>query len=136
SRSARPAVRRRWASTPGRRSGSTSATLSSRASKTGETPWWPRVPPTSSSPDGWWFIAVRWPRANRTGVCPAAAPTYVSNMVTAAARPHVFWVGDDPATQELVRGWPVGRALLETLSDANSDVREALTAERARLSYH
>jgi hypothetical protein len=57
-------------------------------------------------------------------------------MVTAAARPHVFWVGDDPATQELVRGWPVGRALLETLSDANSDVREALTAERARLSYH
>lgn len=57
-------------------------------------------------------------------------------MVTAAARPHVFWVGEDPATQECVRGWPVGPALLETLSEANSDVREALVAERARLSYH
>jgi hypothetical protein len=57
-------------------------------------------------------------------------------MVTAAARPHVFWVGDDPATQELVRGWPVGRALLETLGDANAEVGNALAAERARLSHH
>lgn len=57
-------------------------------------------------------------------------------MVTAAARPHVFWIGEDPATQELVRGWPVGRALLETLGDLNENVREALTAERARLTYH
>lgn len=65
-----------------------------------------------------------------------AAPTYVSGMVTAAARPHVFWVGDDPATQELVRGWPIGRALLQTLGDANAEVGNALTAERARLSYH
>jgi hypothetical protein len=56
-------------------------------------------------------------------------------VVTAAARPHVFWVGEDPATQERVRGWPVGPALLETLGEANSDVSEALTAERARLSY-
>jgi hypothetical protein len=57
-------------------------------------------------------------------------------MVTAAARPHVFWVGDDPATQEVVRGWPVGPALLETLGEANPDVASALAAERARLSYH
>lgn len=57
-------------------------------------------------------------------------------MVTAAARPHVFWVGDDPETQERVRGWPVGPALLETLSELNGDVRQTLTAERARLSYH
>ena len=57
-------------------------------------------------------------------------------MVTAAARPHVFWVGEDPATQERVRGWPVGPALLETLGDLNSDVREALADERAWLSRH
>lgn len=57
-------------------------------------------------------------------------------MVTAAARPHVFWVGDDPETQERVRGWPVGPALLATLGDLNTDVRQALTAERARLTYH
>jgi hypothetical protein len=54
-------------------------------------------------------------------------------MVTAAARPHVFWVGED---QELVRGWPVGHALAETLSDANSEVRDALEDERARLREH
>lgn len=56
-------------------------------------------------------------------------------MVTAAARPHVFWIGDDPATQEVVRSWPVGQALLETLGEANPDVAGALAAERARLSY-
>ena len=56
-------------------------------------------------------------------------------MVTAAARPHVYWVGEDLATQERVRGWPVGPALLEMLGDLNSDVREALEAERARLDY-
>ncbi len=55
-------------------------------------------------------------------------------MVTAAARPHVFWVGENPATQERVRGWPVGPALLATLGDLNSDVGEALADERARLS--
>ena len=52
-------------------------------------------------------------------------------MVTAAARPHVFWVRED---QELVRGWPVGAALLTMLGDINGDVREALADERARLS--
>ena len=57
-------------------------------------------------------------------------------MVTAAARPHVFWIGDGPATQELVRGWPVGDALLETLAEANPEVADALASERARLSYH
>jgi hypothetical protein len=57
-------------------------------------------------------------------------------MVTAAARPHVFWVGDGPATQELVRGWPVGEALLEMLGEANPDVGAALATERARLSCH
>ena len=54
-------------------------------------------------------------------------------MVTAAARPHIFWVGDD---QERVRGWPVGPALLATLGDINGDVQEALADERARLSKH
>jgi hypothetical protein len=54
-------------------------------------------------------------------------------MVTAAARPHVFWIGDCPATQEVVRGWPVGQALLATLGEANPDVADALGAERARL---
>jgi hypothetical protein len=57
-------------------------------------------------------------------------------MVTAAARPHFFWVGEDPETQERVRNWPIGPALLETLGDLNSDVREALADERARLSQH
>jgi hypothetical protein len=52
-------------------------------------------------------------------------------MVTAAARPHVFWVGED---QMGVRGWPVGAALLTTLGDINGDVQEALADERARLS--
>ena len=57
-------------------------------------------------------------------------------MLTAAARPHVFWVGEDPATQGRVRGWPVGHALLETLGEVNPDVREALADERARLAEH
>jgi hypothetical protein len=56
-------------------------------------------------------------------------------MVTAAARPHVFCLGEDPASQEWVRGWPVGPALLDTLGEANSDVGNALAAERARLTY-
>jgi len=54
-------------------------------------------------------------------------------MVTAAARPHIFWVGDD---RERVRGWPVGPALLEALGDINRDVQQALADERARLSEH
>jgi hypothetical protein len=54
-------------------------------------------------------------------------------MVTAAARPHIFWIGED---RERVRGWPVGAALLETLSTINEDVDEALTDERARLAEH
>jgi hypothetical protein len=54
-------------------------------------------------------------------------------MVTAAARPHIFWVGED---RERVRGWPVGPALLETLGDINRDVQQALADERARLSEH
>ena len=53
---------------------------------------------------------------------------------TAAARPHVYWVGGDPATQQLVRGWPVGPALLEMLGDLNADVGEALARERSWLS--
>ena len=54
-------------------------------------------------------------------------------MVTAAARPHIFWVGEN---QRRVRGWPVGQALLEMLGDANSAVQAALADERARLSEH
>ena len=52
-------------------------------------------------------------------------------MVTAAARPHIFWVGDD---RERVRGWPIGPALLTMLGDINGDAHEALAAERARLT--
>jgi hypothetical protein len=51
-------------------------------------------------------------------------------MVTAAARPHVFWIGE---TQERVRSWPVGAALVEALSGMNEDVQDALADERARL---
>jgi hypothetical protein len=47
-----------------------------------------------------------------------------------AAKPHVFWLGEDPAA----RRWPVGAALLAMLGDLNSDVRDALGDERARLS--
>ncbi len=54
-------------------------------------------------------------------------------MLTASARPHVFWVGDD---QKRVRGWPIGAALLTTLGELNGDVQEALADERARLSEH
>ena len=54
-------------------------------------------------------------------------------MVTAAARPHIFWIGED---RERVRGWPVGAALLETLGTINEDVHEALADERARLAEH
>jgi hypothetical protein len=57
-------------------------------------------------------------------------------MVTAAARPHVFWIEASPETRGRVRGWPVGFALLEMLGDLNSDVREALASERARLEHH
>jgi hypothetical protein len=42
-------------------------------------------------------------------------------------------MGED---QELVRGWPVGAALLTMLGDINDDVQEALADERARLSEH
>jgi hypothetical protein len=59
--------------------------------------------------------------------------TYERAMVTAAARPHIFWVGKEP---ERVRGWPVGAALLEMLGDINGDVQDALADERARLSEH
>jgi hypothetical protein len=52
-------------------------------------------------------------------------------MVTAAARPPIFWVGND---QERVRGWPIGPALLATLGDINGDVHDALADERARLT--
>lgn len=56
--------------------------------------------------------------------------------MTAAPRPHVVWVGEDPATQERVRSWPVGPALNEMLGELNADVRDALALERARLAYH
>ncbi|MGH3055173.1 MAG: hypothetical protein ACRDL7_09375 [Gaiellaceae bacterium] len=54
-------------------------------------------------------------------------------MLTASARPHIFWVGDD---RERVRGWPIGAALLETLGDINEGVQDALADERARLGEH
>jgi hypothetical protein len=57
-------------------------------------------------------------------------------MVTAAARPPVFWIGGGSATQKRVRSWPVGPALLQMLGDLNPDVGKALTDERGRLRDH
>ena len=57
-------------------------------------------------------------------------------MVTAAARPHVYWVGKARESRRSVRGWPVGPALLETLATVNGDVHDALRDERTRLSEH
>jgi hypothetical protein len=54
-------------------------------------------------------------------------------VVTATARPHVFWVDADSATRERVSAWPVGPALLERLGAINSGVQAALAEERARL---
>jgi hypothetical protein len=54
-------------------------------------------------------------------------------MATAAAPPHLFWVGKD---RESVRGWPRGSSLLEMLGDINADVQDALAGERARLREH
>lgn len=56
-------------------------------------------------------------------------------MATAAAKPRVLWLGEDPANRERVR-WPIGSALLETLGELNSDVRDALADERAWLRQH
>ena len=56
--------------------------------------------------------------------------------VTTAARPHVFWVGEDREDRKAVRGWPIGAALLEALGGVNQDVQQALAHERARLSEH
>lgn len=57
-------------------------------------------------------------------------------MVTAAARPHIFWREADDAGRERVSAWPVGAALLDRLGAINSDVQTALADERARLSEH
>lgn len=57
-------------------------------------------------------------------------------MVTAAARPHLYRVGEDPETRQPVRRWLVGPALRDSLAAVNSDVREALVDERARLGEH
>jgi hypothetical protein len=57
-------------------------------------------------------------------------------VVTAAARPHVYWIGEKLATRKTVRGWPVGPALNETLAGVNPGVHEALQDERARLREH
>lgn len=71
--------------------------------------------------------------ASHTGVGACATPTYETPMVTAAARPHIFWIGED---RKRVHGWPVGGALLEALGDINEDVQEALAEERTRLDEH
>lgn len=51
-----------------------------------------------------------------------------------ATRP-VLRLAAHSATGRLSPVFPTGEALLETLGDLNSDVREALTGERARLSH-
>jgi hypothetical protein len=64
-------------------------------------------------------------------VCGCSPPTYIDLMArrATAAKPHVLWLGEDPAA----RRWPVGGVLLEMLGDLNSEVRDALADERARL---
>ena len=69
-------------------------------------------------------------------MCRRAPPTYVWNVVTAEARPHVFRVVADTAARKRVNAWPVGPALLERLGEINSDVQSALADERARLSEY
>jgi hypothetical protein len=67
-------------------------------------------------------------------VCRSAAPTYEEPMlsaVTTAARPRALRLGPD---RDVVRGWPIGPALLEALGEINEDVQRALASERARLS--
>ena len=59
--------------------------------------------------------------------------TYKKPMPTAAARPHFSLLETD---RKLVRGWPIGPALLRALGDINKDVQAALAAERARLNDH
>jgi hypothetical protein len=53
--------------------------------------------------------------------------------VTTAARP-VLRLAVQSATGGLVRVFPTGPALLETLGDLNADVRDALAGERAKLN--
>jgi len=57
-------------------------------------------------------------------------------VVTAAARPHVHWIGEARDSRKTVRAWPVGPALNETLGTVNADVHEALQDERSRLREH
>jgi antitoxin (DNA-binding transcriptional repressor) of toxin-antitoxin stability system len=57
----------------------------------------------------------------------------VETDVTKANRP-VLRLAAHSATGTLAPVFPTGQALLETLGDLNSDVRAALTGERARLS--
>ena len=63
-----------------------------------------------------------------------ATQRQASNVVSAAGRPSLFCVGDErePGLQQRV--WPIGTALLKTLGNLNLGVRDALAAERARLS--
>jgi hypothetical protein len=57
-------------------------------------------------------------------------------VVTSAAGPYVFWVGEHPRVLELRRAWPVGDALAELLAGVNPEVCEARADERARLGEH
>lgn len=70
---------------------------------------------------------------DRVWVAGRRRPTYEDMSGTAAARAHIYWVGNDPKTRERVQNWPVGPALLDVLGNLNAEVREALAAERARL---
>ena len=55
-------------------------------------------------------------------------------MTTATRR--IYRASVHSATGELAPGFPIGPALLETLGNLNSDVREALAGERAKLNDH
>jgi hypothetical protein len=57
-------------------------------------------------------------------------------VVTAAARLHLLSTEAGTAPPARFGALPVGPALLERLSEINSDVDSALAAERARLRYH
>jgi hypothetical protein len=54
--------------------------------------------------------------------------------VTTATRRVYRRAAVHSATRELAPGFPIGPALLETLSHLNTDVRDALADERAKLN--
>ena len=56
-------------------------------------------------------------------------------MATATRRVYRA-AGVHSEIRDLAPGFPIGPALLATLADLNTDVRDALEGERAKLNHH